>query len=721
MTILIPLAEPDLLFSVFGEVVPLDLETGFEDTDEITLALPDYPLASITEATSYVEFTSEPDGDFDIGPTDSVAFSATTETLVAGDSELRFPRSLLDTIDLSAVTGVRFKITATAPCTFRCMGIRLLKSDQWVFPPIDLNTRFTSLMRPVPLDGSVSQASDFPTVLTEPTDWPIIFRADTPSSSADPSPIDSKVVAVFNAGSLEEALDDTTQNKLSLYFRQLGIDYVEQLDLDGLDQGELDGLPQPDFGEAQYRSRVQSDFEANNFTQTQLNNLSQFELERLNDEESAAWLEVNLRWSADDTEIDIGSTEDVVSPYEFGLPALNTNENYGLFVDLRERQIQVKLWLLDFDTIGEEIFDSTLIIDEEMIKRHAGRIGWYSELLDGDAEIKAVRPYRFNFAEYRSLPFESISPISGARLDVGATEDSQLFRGIFSGPWGGEFGDFPERGPRAFKIRNLATSPLQGFQTNPMYLGNFRDTIVSFDLLVSQAALNATSLEFFLWNGIQPISLPLNNVQGDVWSPIEIRLSDVLDDVCIPGVYSIVLVQSVVGIPNDWFIDNFSVKTTNMLWEGRAYVPDAWTLREEDWLPFSKTLNKETGGVLFRERTKHVQTRGLALKQNALIDRVNMRPNYAPMGQFTWANEEQENDLPVADFDTDIDGQSVDFTSTSTDDGFIVHHSWTLGDGTKQSGEVITHEYAEAGTYPVTLTVLDNNGGRDSTTQDVTV
>jgi len=54
-------------------------------------------------------------------------------------------------------------------------------------------------------------------------------------------------------------------------------------------------------------------------------------------------------------------------------------------------------------------------------------------------------------------------------------------------------------------------------------------------------------------------------------------------------------------------------------------------------------------------------------------------------------------------------------------DGTIVNWTWDFGDGHMGYGEVVTHQYLTGGVYPVTLTVRDNNGAENSTSQNVTV
>lgn len=81
------------------------------------------------------------------------------------------------------------------------------------------------------------------------------------------------------------------------------------------------------------------------------------------------------------------------------------------------------------------------------------------------------------------------------------------------------------------------------------------------------------------------------------------------------------------------------------------------------------------------------------------------------------------NTPPVAAFTSAVDQLTVavDASTSADPDGSIVSYAWNFGDGGTASEAVTAHTYAHAGTYPVTLTVTDNNGGSALVRQDVTV
>jgi PKD repeat protein len=87
----------------------------------------------------------------------------------------------------------------------------------------------------------------------------------------------------------------------------------------------------------------------------------------------------------------------------------------------------------------------------------------------------------------------------------------------------------------------------------------------------------------------------------------------------------------------------------------------------------------------------------------------------------------EANQLPVAEFSISpakpTVGETVYFNaSLSTDpDGWIISWSWNFGDGITASGQVAHHIYDVAGTYTVTLKVIDNSGGSAAIEKTITI
>jgi PKD repeat protein len=64
---------------------------------------------------------------------------------------------------------------------------------------------------------------------------------------------------------------------------------------------------------------------------------------------------------------------------------------------------------------------------------------------------------------------------------------------------------------------------------------------------------------------------------------------------------------------------------------------------------------------------------------------------------------------------------SFDGTGSSDGDGQVTSYAWDFGDGTKGTGATALHTYALGGSYPVTLTVTDDDGATANTARQATV
>ncbi len=80
------------------------------------------------------------------------------------------------------------------------------------------------------------------------------------------------------------------------------------------------------------------------------------------------------------------------------------------------------------------------------------------------------------------------------------------------------------------------------------------------------------------------------------------------------------------------------------------------------------------------------------------------------------------NQNPTAAFSASCANLGCAFTDLSSDrDGTIASRAWNFGDGGTSSLQNPSHSYAAAGTYTVSLTVTDNQGASNATSQSVTV
>ncbi|MCK4477127.1 PKD domain-containing protein, partial [Candidatus Bathyarchaeota archaeon] len=85
------------------------------------------------------------------------------------------------------------------------------------------------------------------------------------------------------------------------------------------------------------------------------------------------------------------------------------------------------------------------------------------------------------------------------------------------------------------------------------------------------------------------------------------------------------------------------------------------------------------------------------------------------------------NRSPVASFtesaETVYTGETITFNASDSydPDGTITSYFWDFGDGANATGMILTHSYADNGTYIVTLTVTDDDGATASTNASKTV
>ncbi|MCZ3387548.1 MAG: PKD domain-containing protein [Actinomycetia bacterium] len=105
---------------------------------------------------------------------------------------------------------------------------------------------------------------------------------------------------------------------------------------------------------------------------------------------------------------------------------------------------------------------------------------------------------------------------------------------------------------------------------------------------------------------------------------------------------------------------------------------------------------------------------------------VNSASNWAAKGLFlsTQPSIQAPNAAPTAAFTQTCVGLSCSFDATSSTDGdgTVATYSWNFGDGSPtEAGSTPNHVFPTGGSFPVTLTVTDNDGAPDDVTANVVV
>ena len=120
------------------------------------------------------------------------------------------------------------------------------------------------------------------------------------------------------------------------------------------------------------------------------------------------------------------------------------------------------------------------------------------------------------------------------------------------------------------------------------------------------------------------------------------------------------------------------------------------------------TSHKYTAEGTFQVTLTVTDNDGASSVAQQWVTVADVPPNQAPVASFTYE---------AAYLDVDFDA-----SASSDPDGSIDTISWDFGDNTAvKTGAEVSHKYAAAGTYVVTVTVKDNEGAESSSSQSLVV
>jgi hypothetical protein len=683
---------------------PVDLSDVTDGV--ISLTLPGLPLPSLTLSSCYVYLSTSATGTFTVADdpyTSNLPFSLSTTTLVNGNSQATWNlQELLDrasaSFDISRITGIQLQLTFTGAATVKAGGLRWLSPD-WKYLPVDLDTRYGVLRRTVSRDGLTTAPYD--------ATMPILWRSDNPSSPADPRPTDANLAVTFNTGALSQT------NQFSIYMRETNKDFLTQLDLNGLSQNALNQQPQPDIGEARWNPRPQTDLER--YDQTELEDEVQYTLERTADAISSSYIEFVFQWSATGGVVLIRNSEG--NGYSFTVNGLTADTNYIGIAELEGTTARAVIYPIDgagnIDATNR-VFDSNWIDDDFVFKRRQGRIGWFAQLLDGNAYIDGVRSRGMTFAEQRLLPYESVTPVEGAQLFAEFSPNRELVLGVDERNGATVVPDNSTAHGESYKV--TVTGANQGIHTTVATFNSFDDTDVVLSLLLPQTAVDAGGdLRVLLTNDQgREIELNLGAIIPDQWNTKRLPLA-VLGDTIQTGSYRFAIVNKANATFTFWVDNPISISERSVVWSGRGVVDDPWKSNDAKWVDFLSEVNDQRGGVQFYQRGNQLQVRARARKQNAHIGRPKIKPKYAQLGRLIFEPKATIPALTTGGATITVTNPSTRTAGVSVPETFsnrVALYEWSFGDGAVDFGTSAQHTYKQAGTYPITLTVTDIYGQR---------
>ncbi len=178
-------------------------------------------------------------------------------------------------------------------------------------------------------------------------------------------------------------------------------------------------------------------------------------------------------------------------------------------------------------------------------------------------------------------------------------------------------------------------------------------------------------------------------------------------------------VNRVPSSPNPFEYVTVSAKVTEPVNASGVKNAVLWFTAAGTWSPITMTLNGGlwtgvipglSGGLYVRYYVEAFDNAGNDA-QSPIYSYIVTAPNIPPVALFTKSAT------------TVYTGEVIDFNASASYDidGYIVSYSWDFGDGNTDSGVAVSHSYVDDGVYPVTLTVVDDDGASDSTTASITV
>lgn len=478
--------------------------------------------------------------------------------------------------------------------------------------------------------------------------FPAIFRSNIMTGLSDPEPVNLTVGAAFTTGSFGQATG-ANKNEFAMFFRDVPTDNQTMIEMDTRTMAFLDAQgKQPDFGTALFDSRDQEEIDL--YDQIELDQKTQYNIERKRDESEHTWMEVRLRWGAENTTINELTIHDADGlGYKWTGIVLEPSKateldrgKYILIAQIKETWMRAQIYQLN--QVGAfvsetPVFDTGKMTDENLMKRRKGRFGWQANLIDGDAHIDDIKTRGVNYGEMITKPFLSVTPVKGVQIFSGSTAEKELIEGVErTQP---EFMTLTldpgaSSGGKAIKVEASPLKPLQGISSNTFLIDDPKNIRISFDIKFPEQEIPGGALTAFLL-GPEETTYPvlISPYKKGMWSHVKVHMPE---QPFQTGGYKFVVMQVLPVTATTWWIENLSAKTYSVKWSARPHKSDAWGLEGPRWREAGFTLNSLNGGIVFPETGSGLQIRAQALRQDAVISEFKAIPQYATLGRIVYKN-----------------------------------------------------------------------------------
>jgi len=371
--------------------------------------------------------------------------------------------------------------------------------------------------------------------------------------------------------------------------------------------------------------------------QSQLNGRSQNDIENYINLNKISYVTFSIEWNSEGSTLKI-KDESNIDLYSFALTnKLKTNTDYIFVPSVEGTFLRVQCFEIYNTSVGDpnhmiKIFDSGLIHDL-LIHNNKGTVGWSASLTNGDAHIKSIRSRKLIYAEMRTSPINSYTPVKGTQIFVESNNAIQLLSNITTSPFniGTSKQEIDQKKNNSNQCRRITndSGSWQGVMTNQFEIEDFTDFSIKFNIFTT---LNQ-KISAMLYNSAKNIVIPVYvpDFNNNQWQEVNL----ILDGKNHPtGNYSLIIAEESSQVGSVWWIDKLSITKNQIAWYARSFVNGVNQIGADKWVPINDVINSNKNGATFATAGNELQIKALAKTPFVELSKISVAPKYATLGNF---------------------------------------------------------------------------------------